>query len=1176
MKMFYRLFLAASAMMLAFACQRELPSPVDEDAGRKVVALQDFPVALSSSLDGEEQDTKSLINIDSDFLFNEAYLFCFVHGGTNNGKIYLGSDGNPVAMRSTSKSFSWSLPIGSSYPMDLYVVVNPDESSASTLSGYLTNKNLKVSDLQSLTFVCESVVTTRDLNEKGLPMTAVNKGSSGNGLVLTSASDEVTIRLKRLFARYDIRLDLSLLTSSGQEVELQQAYANGNTRVSYFYSGSGAGVAAQSDQLALLDLASSTDIATLNDIGTDKKSKNAISLYLLENCQGNKGPASKWSNVYPELGSAVENCSYLEFVVGVSDDVTGTVERMTYRLYPGQNSDMKSNFDIVRNNYKKVLLKLDPAKVSTGFHWQKSQLNIAKGESKTVYFETTLGPGEVKISSNNPNIRIPSEFTVVAKSTTTYGTPQTSMPYNGFVTVQALSSSVDDEEFSITGGNEDGTVMRKLPGSVNDSESVFNGVSVTREAAYRGQWMVIQLNEDVHTAGNMFGASITTYEKNSSGKYVAVSGVGDHIDISRTSDGFGSNGKTGILKNHIWYDKTTNRLHVYPFVRRNCADKSYVELRLTVEDDSSGEAETLGEKVFTLNPKELYLRGSQDITQTELVATVYYSPSGYTQWVMDCLYLVDKDLNKVIDNSTLEWGGGFTGVSNAPYRQSTPGFFKENLLIESSVEVEYPDEDNPFDGHFEFCDDLVKYRDYAAWDFDIYTIEIFYKHLTDPSGFDYDPDVYATFYHSYFGGYVDIFPTAVYRDNSYRNIKILEPAIGNPEDGDYMEASSKEVSSGTSFYLMYGLKRYYYIQMENIPVTPTVTLSIPTSQAPYVKTNLVLVDSARKLYRLDVTLNSYTSPLTYNSSAKPYSSSGGMDTSAGDKSVTITISASYYGTSYSKQLVCKTLGKRFGLELQNAGREINMAMWNPFGFDFDFSVSASVSGVVYRQAWHGVWEWFWDGYQPTFPSDEFYTEIVTGSRIHESQSYSQVKQLGVANLAESTSASHTGLVATNITSSRHPEASKAPNTEQGLIFFPRATIQSGNAELRIDNDFFRLTERGYVFAGSPLRILNCISVSSPSGGTVSLNYTYSTLVNYGLQTNGPFQNYDYVWYLYYFQSPAMFKEYNSNWRSLTLNDPEHIGGSDRQESFPFSLSFRSGGTTYSNGSYQANNPVCTF
>lgn len=297
-------------LLLAAACRRE-PQPEAE------VPLRFADVSVRIGVDDGDgaPDTRSLITIDAE-RFQDAYLFAF-DAATKKVLAYPEHAGDlegsgPVAIHTTSKTFNWALPVAKA--MDIWVVVNAGASLRGFLNAALANAGLSEADLYGtkMTFSCSSGTQLKalDADGAGIPM-----AGRMDGVSLASANATLSVKVRRLFAKYNIHFDTSAYTSRGYDVKSTYLMASkSNTEVPFFWDGG----YRQTDyaKLATVDRSTEDDLITLDGGGQ-------VTLYFLENCQGDKSGARSWRTVYGDLGpEAVKLCSYMEIGVNVTKSRT--------------------------------------------------------------------------------------------------------------------------------------------------------------------------------------------------------------------------------------------------------------------------------------------------------------------------------------------------------------------------------------------------------------------------------------------------------------------------------------------------------------------------------------------------------------------------------------------------------------------------------------------------------------------------------------------------------------------------------------------------------------------------------------------------------------------------------------------------------------------------------------
>ena len=225
------------ALLLLAACQRETPL---QEAPEPV---QTVPVTrlqtVSARLESDSSDVKSVISVEAED-FRIAYLFAF---DANTGRVFLDEDGHNIGLKTESKTFNWTIPVGpdssgNSQEMDVYAIVNPDPDNAAALEGFLSRADVTEAELEALVFVCADALSLARVETDGMPMSGVQKG-----LTLDSADEAFVLTIRRLFARYDIRMNVQPYAQAGWTVEAAEVIAShSNTRAHYFYTGEGVGV----------------------------------------------------------------------------------------------------------------------------------------------------------------------------------------------------------------------------------------------------------------------------------------------------------------------------------------------------------------------------------------------------------------------------------------------------------------------------------------------------------------------------------------------------------------------------------------------------------------------------------------------------------------------------------------------------------------------------------------------------------------------------------------------------------------------------------------------------------------------------------------------------------------------------------------------------------------------
>ena len=355
------LYLLSLVSLLFIGCKRELvETPTDEGE----VVFSSVNVNFTNEVEGDDPDTRSLLNIAGAEQFNKATLFAFwsqTENGHTAGNIVLNGGVPCVKDVNSSSSFSWDLPLSTSgsdeNTFDIYAVVNYGDLD---LSSYKSNTSLtKTVLVNNLVFTCtSSSFLNLDDNGKGLPMAGILENKT-----IYSGSDPLTIKVKKLFARYDFyaKIDGWPSGTSFQCVAINAVCSN--TEVPFFQEGF---CQTNSSKLTRMDAATENDLSTMNLGG----SSNVITIYFPENCQGNKSQARPW-NDWGAIGMSgsgedLSLCSYVEFAI-IRNHSYNNISAEPYRLYIGTDiGSSQRNFDVVRNRKQTVgitFLTDPPAKI---------------------------------------------------------------------------------------------------------------------------------------------------------------------------------------------------------------------------------------------------------------------------------------------------------------------------------------------------------------------------------------------------------------------------------------------------------------------------------------------------------------------------------------------------------------------------------------------------------------------------------------------------------------------------------------------------------------------------------------------------------------------------------------------------------------------------------------------
>ena len=497
---------------LAAGCVKEKNGP-----GEEPLVFAEVPVDI-----GEEEmsspDTKSVVSIEAERL-QKAALFAF---RASDGKIIC-NGGVPVVKVTESKSFSWSLPLNVS--MDIYVIANYGDLD---LDDYLSSTTLTESDLEALTFTCSNSAELKALENDGygLPMAGIK-----SDLVLTKDNTSLSVKVKKLFARYDFYFDASEFVEQGYSVHaLYISACKSNTVVPYFLPDY-----KQTDvaKLNLVDLGTADDITEL-----DYASKShAITLYFLENCQGDKPGLEYW---YQVAGSGLEGlnlCSYIDLGIKATD-ANGNDANFFYWIYLGD--DCTTNFDVRRNEYRTIKLRLRTPDVVP----PTQGLLIINPQSTTeatlpagcrLYFETTLSEAEIRTAATN------SIVTAISGFNNSNEKKVTSYPHSGYVDVNAPGSH--DQSQALSGKVTVGKAV------VVNSQIQSWSISDQRDVAFAAHVPTITYQYKVKTtlsASSMYvGGNVTASAKLYKKTFSDGTATTDWVEQSDNINGYGFKAQTG-------------------------------------------------------------------------------------------------------------------------------------------------------------------------------------------------------------------------------------------------------------------------------------------------------------------------------------------------------------------------------------------------------------------------------------------------------------------------------------------------------------------------------------------------------------------------------------------------------------------------------------------------------
>ena len=800
MKKLLPLLLILTSISCRQETEAELPLPVPE-------RLQ--TASFSVRIDGE--DTKSLVSpCVEDFVC--AYLFAF----WSDSKIICTQeeDGRsiPFAIYSEQKQFEWELPAGSGRPIDIWTLVNPADELRGTLNDYLQGKRpLSEDDLAQLNFVCNSPETLMALESKGthMPMSGIEKG-----LLLSETDTVLSLTLKRLFSRYDIKINTRKFADDGWTVHAAGVIGSkSNTEAPYFYTGEGAGFRQRDEnRLALVDYATFDDLEKMNRLGEDAKSEEYTTFYFLENCQGDIGPASTWSRVAQEIDEkALACCTRLEIAV-IAEKEGYNTRHFRYRLFLGQD-DMKENFDIIRNRYKRLTLVLDSP--TDAFRWTAdSPVALAPGEWTEIPFETTLEKDELVFECLKNNSV--SDEIVLCKYR---WSPSDDGLHKGYAVVEAKENSAEGTRVVLRGGDPGEDISDQMSVTITKEASFFKECTVLYESQYAAEWSCYDIGYYVKKYPGLVRATLTTYRND--GQQKDGSKYFESIVPSPESDHFGTD-KTTLWRNHLFYDHKEGRLFVYGCPEPNVSHS--LRLDISMGEDEDGEERTRSKR-YALTPQwplfrtQSFVRGASHVFRDYEVRLEMDSESFSSCEITGML--LDPNTGAPIYNRRFGWADVydensrtnfcFTGArwvgDNDAYVLNSAHFFEGLNMYE-----------NERSDSFDRCMDIERMpRDKGSAEFDRFELTM---KDTDQA---YDKDTYFSVYHSLFDAGNSFHPVLRYHEKPPKRIVFLQAEAGTSRYED-MSASSEE--AGDDFYLMKGLQQTFFINYQGFSSQTEPRISI--------------------------------------------------------------------------------------------------------------------------------------------------------------------------------------------------------------------------------------------------------------------------------------------------------------------------------------------------------------
>ncbi|MBQ7640186.1 MAG: DUF4906 domain-containing protein [Bacteroidales bacterium] len=203
--------------------------------------------------------------------------------------------------------------------------------------------------------------------EEGIPMacdTVITFGSAGDGYSLC-------LGLKRLMARYSLRLDLSQMRG---ELELRSAEV---------FNVSGSVTPWQEESRAMIDEMCDGDALTDEEL-EGLVDNETVRLLVPENMQGDllEENDDPWQKNPSEIGEEGDCCTYLEILARYRFEGI-TINDLRYRIYLGE--DNIRNFDIRRNTSYVLTLSLTDTNAVVASSWKVTRGDVE--DSRVLVFD---------------------------------------------------------------------------------------------------------------------------------------------------------------------------------------------------------------------------------------------------------------------------------------------------------------------------------------------------------------------------------------------------------------------------------------------------------------------------------------------------------------------------------------------------------------------------------------------------------------------------------------------------------------------------------------------------------------------------------------------------------------------------------------------------------------------
>lgn len=970
------------------SCQWETPVPDDTLLNDGICRnLKTFSIGVSAKSEGDVQGTKSLVEIDKVERFHDAFLFCMNPGNdgviTDDDVIWKDENNVGIYKYTTSVSFNWDLPVDT--PFVIFTLVNTgnlDSDTWNTIDSQASDGTLTVADLNDLIFVCDNIYTVKELenDDKGLPQSGITD-------VITQSSNDNTISVDvaNLFAKFDFWIRTESLVEAGYsnlKGEYLKVYSN--SKCPYFVNNySVPHTSAGKEQIKFLDLATETDIEEIENWSAG----HVISFYVLENCQGNNNGNDAWYHK-----NNITNKDYksrIEFCISATKD--DKAKDCFFTLFLGnQTNACVNNFDVVRNYYKTLRVSLTPSMIENNatdgiYFTNDADLCLAPGESINIPFEYSVDFSSITSQVFKSDGVTPASDIIFGHDITIGHNEKRSGDTYVYDNLNYFSSAKFNPRADCETGDyiyrlSSGDYFTEVTISVNESSSLFSDIELLHKPQYKGEWGAIRIPSkyyngslsgdddfvslDIVCIGYYYDSSTHSYKTRSSSYGQSISfDNGSNVYI-KDSD------YKNVNKTHLFFDKTNNILFYYtPFasnITNGYPDKYEIRISGYFEDSTSGESYSVdyksciisGLKVPLLKP-DIYEYKSNNTYEYNISFTDdhhVFRPNDIS------FCLIDPETHNILqqeryfdwarcyegDNISGYTGYSYTEISSLWNENSIPGsgFYRDNLALRTMFN--YDITESELEDYFVFHNldgtpdmgDVYNMRNICNF----YITPNIYENYSNEDDYSIYIDL------PFFNRGIDIIPRMVNVGGTYKQLNVY-PAFGNTMSGLTPNLSSS--LDDEDFYLMYGIKKSFFINTIHLgSVTPTVTLSASSDEAPYLQYYISdlgdLNNDGTLWYRCDFWVDRYEKPLDYDDTAMPYyGSSIPFDSHSGDKTVDITIEV--YGLE--RTLHANVLHSRFGADWNYTIGELELGC-NPFSFDISFncSVDSYQKQVIWDQS----------------------------------------------------------------------------------------------------------------------------------------------------------------------------------------------------------------------------------